>query len=455
MAAPASLAARAQRDPGLLKRALADPGLRSKLPSSMLTTAQRRARAVNAQAAQRQADQSAFTDVSRPLSGSALTTAANQITAGQYDPQFAELDSQQKQIGAQRDQSLTRERAIYDQLQKFAASQLAAQQSASTQNRAAIGNNTTTALGQLDAAGQQVQAQQAQDAAVRGSGLDGGSDARLAADQSALRAQIAGTGQIAGNLSSQNADALSAVLTGIGMATQARGAEQAGAIDTAARNSLSDLASKRQALQEKRGGSLADTLMKLRQQGADEYYTAAGLDLNQAKEVQAAHEAGVKHQEAVVARRNHAAEAKRSADITKRGQTLSHNDRAAALAERRTEAKNRATGKTPGSKKPVRGPGALTASQENTAWNRIGRASSALRGLIGSPQGAKLTDQQLIDGLVADPKSPVKGVSPEEAYIALSLARHNGKMSDAAVQKAHQLSLHIGNRYPVIPVGGK
>jgi hypothetical protein len=275
----ADLAARAKRDPALMKRVLANPNLRYKLPTSMLSVAQRRSR-TNAQAAKAstRAD-AALNDPTTPLAGANLAGIAQKIVNGQYDPQTAALDHQGSQAVAQGAQAIKTTGGIYDQIAKYqtaALNQQNAQQAAGAQATAGL---ASAASGQVDAAAMQQRAQAARDAQIRGTGLDGGSLDALAARVATAKDSIGQRGQIAGDNLAANAQTNNAVLGGIGAATQQHGGESQVNIGNATRGTLADLASKRQGVATAKGGAYADDLMKLRQQATDEYYTSAGLGL--------------------------------------------------------------------------------------------------------------------------------------------------------------------------------
>jgi hypothetical protein len=275
----ADLAARAKRDPALLKRALANPNLRYKLPTAMLSVAQRRAR-TNAQAAKASTQaNAALNDPTTPLAGANLAGIAQKIVNGQYDPQTADLNRQGSQAVAQGAQAVKTTGGIYDQIAKYQTAALTRQNAQQAAGAQATAGLATAASGQVDAAAEQQRAQAARDAQVRGTGLDGGSLADLAGRVATAKDSIAQRGQIAGDSLAANAQTNNAVLGGIGAATQQHRGETQTNIGNATRGTLADLASKRQGVELAKGGAYADDLMKLRQQATDEYYTSAGLGL--------------------------------------------------------------------------------------------------------------------------------------------------------------------------------
>lgn len=280
----ADLAARAKRDPALLKKALANPGLRYKLPSSMLSVAQRRAR-TNAQAAKaKQQTTNALSDPTTPLSGVNLVNVAHAAVDGAYDPQIAELARQQSQAKLQGEQAVKTTGGIYDTINNYQTAALnrqTAQQAAGAQNVAGI---YAGASGQVDAAAEQQRAQAARDAQVRGTGLDGGGMDALAARVASAQGNIAQRGQIAGDSLAANAQTNNAVLGGIGAATQQHRGEVQDAIGNQARASIADLAGKRTVVEGNKGADFVKQLLGLRQQSTDEYYTSAGLGLKAAGE---------------------------------------------------------------------------------------------------------------------------------------------------------------------------
>jgi hypothetical protein len=471
MATPApkaSLASRAARDPALLKRALANPGLRYKLPSSMLSVAQKRAR-TNAQAAKASAQSAAaLSDPTTPLSGPNLIAAAHTTANGLHDPTLAELARQTVAAKAQGQQAQRATGSIYDTINKYqtaALTQQNQQQAAGAQNVAGI---YTGAAGQVDAAAEQQRAQAAKDAQVRGTGLDGGSLADLASRVTTAKDNIAQRGQIAGDNLAANAQTNNAVLGGIGAATQQHGGEQRDAIGNQTRASLADLAGKRSVEEGNKGADFVKQLLGLRQQATNEYITEAGLNLKGATAAQASQDKAAQRQatakNAAAGRATTTANqaANRKAQEKKWGRTVNKygvtnaawyqwgktdagkQKRADAMAKAKTSGKG-AAGKSP----------FLAPAAQVSAKDTIDTAA----GLISQYRKThKYTDSQirqvLTSGVPADKKTgqvAIKPVPKDLLNAAMDVAV-NGYLSPANVKALHNRGIKVKRLgYPTSP----
>ena len=169
-AAPAPLGQRVAKDPNLLQRALRDPGLRSKLPDKYLTPAQREARQTNEFNRQ-------IGDVSTPLTGDAMVNASQRLVRMEYDPQYKNLDAEEKKVTASGKQQASWAAGYDRDAQAIMDANKTAQQNANAATEANMrqlaqqaGVGATAQLG----AGQQAAAM---DMGVRGAGLGGGTQA--------------------------------------------------------------------------------------------------------------------------------------------------------------------------------------------------------------------------------------------------------------------------------------
>lgn len=470
----ADLAARAKRDPALMKRVLANPNLRYKLPTSMLSVAQRRSR-TNAQAskAATQAN-AALNDPTTPLAGANLAGIAQKIVNGQYDPQTAELNHQGSQAVAQGAQAIKTTGGIYDQIAKYqtaALNQQNAQQAAGAQATAGL---ASAASGQVDAAAMQQRAQAARDAQIRGTGLDGGSLDALAARVATAKDSIGQRGQIAGDNLAANAQTNNAVLGGIGAATQQHGGESQTNIGNATRGTLADLASKRQGVATAKGGAYADDLMKLRQQATDEYYTSAGLGLKsqaQTNDVAAKKAARLHdtHQKAKTRETTTANQkANRDAQNRKWGRTVIQKygvtnaqwyqwgktpaglkKREAAIASAKASGKGAgAKGKSP----------FLPIAGQNTAKDTIDAARSLIDQLKAAGGSQSDIRTALLNGQPADKKTGqpfIKPVGKTYVNAAMDLAYLNGRLSQANVTALHRHGIKVKQLGYKMPVNAK
>lgn len=261
---------------GLLAKYQSNPGLRSKLPDSMLTPEQRAARKRN----------SFLAGISNPgstLAGPDLVNAATQITNSDFDPLLANIGTQEGQVKSDAATQGARSKSYYDTLNSIFNATNAAQGSANT---AAVGDAATRGAatqGAIQSAANQAQARMSQDAAVRGAGLEGTAPQTLAAQTATQGAQAATEAQRAQQAATDTGGAQAAFLRGLqGSAAQAGGEAQT-TITHDASGLLTKLAADRSTLQGQKAGALTDTLLKLRQQEADNAYTRAGLGLDAAK----------------------------------------------------------------------------------------------------------------------------------------------------------------------------
>lgn len=265
-----SLAQRVRNDPALLERALKDPGLRSKLPDKYLSSTQLTSR-------KDQQFRRNLGDISQPLTGDTMTRVAEGMVDREYRPQLQEIDQQEQRVQGQRDAQQGWARDYYKNIAGLFGSTQAGQTASNQQAVQAAQAQRTQALGTIDTANQQAQARGSQDAATRGAGLDGGAMEDLAAKaaQAKMRAGAQGDLGVAG--ADQAGRAQSAVLAGIGAATQQRGGETQGQISTVASNRLGDLGTERKRLRTDREGELTDTLMKMRGGEVERLLTEKGI----------------------------------------------------------------------------------------------------------------------------------------------------------------------------------
>lgn len=201
-----SLAGRAKRDPQLLRRALKSPGLRSKLPSSMLTGHQRRQRVANTLRTRQQAAAGQKrARLNAPITpGSSLTERGlNRETRNALDVKYGPLEQQQRQ-GVGEAQAWQHDiGGYYDQYLKQIAQQAA--------NVRAIGGQANTAMqglqggvtGLATADLKDVQGAANKDAAQRGT--TAGDVSGMASNAAAIRQALVGS--FAAQQTTQNAAA--------------------------------------------------------------------------------------------------------------------------------------------------------------------------------------------------------------------------------------------------------
>jgi hypothetical protein len=194
MASKLSLAQRAKKDPKLRKRALANPGLRSKLPASMLPTAMRQQREMNARLKQPITPGSAITE--RDLARESKSA---------MDVKYGPLEAAQKQ-GLAEEQTRGRDVAgFYDQyLRQIAAHSANVQAIGQQATNAGLGvQSGITGLANTDLSS----INQAATASAGARGASAGDISQMANSAAAVRQSLVGSfvAQQAGqNAASQN-----------------------------------------------------------------------------------------------------------------------------------------------------------------------------------------------------------------------------------------------------------
>ena len=323
----APLATRVKRDPALLQRALADPGLRSKLPANLLSPTQRAARETNAF----QAD---IGDVTTPITGPHAVRAAQQILGSDYAQQGRDLDRQERSVNAESYAQQRWSQAYDQQAQGILGAQGAAQGNANTAAKQAAVDARARMIAGIGGAQQGVDQRATQDAAVRGQGLEGGAGRDTAAATDVAAERAAQQGAAAQQDTQMRGDAQSAFLRGLASVGALRGQEAQGAIRTTASNRLGKVNEVREGLRTDRAGKLSDTLLKLRGNERDSYLAQVGLG-NTAQNNQLDYLLG-KSSLAQAAKDKAAGRG-----VTRRGQTLSAAERAADRASREKTAAQR------------------------------------------------------------------------------------------------------------------
>lgn len=415
MSTKKTLAQRAKTDPALLARALGNAGLRSKLPTSMLTPAQQAQRYANAPAVP-----------GGTLTNGQVAQQSQQAADLQYGPNALALQQQRNKDAA----------GWYDQYKASLAQYLGNTQAAGDAAVTALGNlqKGVTGLAQADqAAGQQRAEQlraltggQAQDMTPTNSAAAGVRQAMLAA--------IGGQQVAANTANSKYADALANVVAP-GQKLQAQMAGQ---------GALRDLGDKINLVK-------ASTTSQL---VGGEQKSVAQAAADQERLRQALAIAGLSSQTQIAKTRLTTSTARRGQDISARNAAA--NRQAAAerqkntisAASKRQKIQLAANSKN---KKPTTGLGSLNQNQENTVRARIDKVYGQLKtglqpdGSVKAPNGKVLkTDADIITTLEAD------GLSTEEATAALSLLRHNGKISRAAADQLNNIGVHIGGHYKIV-----
>lgn len=266
----ASLAQRAKHDPALLARALKDPGLRSKLPVSLLTPELRQGR-------QNRLTQAAIGNPLAPLQGNTLQHLARTIVDADYQPAFSDLDRS-------RGQTVQDTGELGRRAQDYFAGLAGVQQNAVTGTQQGA-TDLDTRLKQIaddqaaKLSGVQQQGQQAiqADQAVRGGGLQADAASKLAQTIAAAQSQAAAGSTATRTAAAEHGATAADLARGMASAGAQRGGETQGNIALGGQAQLAQILAKRQGLTDQRRGDYTKTLMDLRQNQADTQLAAQTL----------------------------------------------------------------------------------------------------------------------------------------------------------------------------------
>jgi hypothetical protein len=315
------------RKPKTLAQKRANPGLRSTLPDSQLTSSQLAARKYTR--AKKADDTNPLYDPSKQLAGHDLAVAAQRIVDAQLKPKLAASDYAASQAKRQGEALAARVGGYYAQRapeDTAAADRAKALAAMTNQSVAAVQGAARQDLQQASAT---EGARQAADASLRGGGLGGDTStvpqtiARAQSQQDMLQpaqaALVASQGQGWAGLSNAMAQS-----------RQMRGGEVQGELATGQQTALAKLAAERAATEGTRGDLTTEQVNKLRQGSFENLVTMKGLNIKQSdlslqeKKIKA--DTAAKAAARSVSRRN----TRDRLASTERGQTLSHQDRVAS-----------------------------------------------------------------------------------------------------------------------------
>jgi hypothetical protein len=271
-----SLSYRLKKVPGLLAKYRSDPGLRSKLPNQYLTPGQLASRKHN----------QFLAGISNPagtLAGPDLVNAAQQITNSEFDPLLKDISSQQDLSSRNQAAVAGAGKGYATGLNNLFGSIIGSQDAANTAAVQGAQQRAAATQGQIGAADQAAQAALAHDAAVRGADLQAGGAANQAARTAEQQAQAAQEAQRAQQAASDTGSAQAAFLRGLQGAAAQQAGEFQGQVANQGAQQQASLTAQRNKLNSQKVGQFTDTLLKLRQQEADNLFTKAGLNLDQAK----------------------------------------------------------------------------------------------------------------------------------------------------------------------------
>jgi hypothetical protein len=214
-----------KRTPSLAQRR-ADPGLRSRLPMSQLTPAQQASRRRNQQVA---ADnKNPLYDPTTQLAGHSLVAAAAQLADEQIKPKVDAYNRQITSATTQGTALASRAGDYYKQLAQQAMGTVASQKALSDMlnaQTAQVGQQSQAAFAGM---GQAEQQRQAQDTALRGTGLGGDSGARVATELANQQGTAATLQQGSANQAAQTGSSWASLANAMSQAGQLRGGEVQG-----------------------------------------------------------------------------------------------------------------------------------------------------------------------------------------------------------------------------------
>jgi hypothetical protein len=327
-----------KRTPSLAQRR-ADPGLRSRLPMSQLTPAQQASRRRNQQVA---ADnKNPLYDPTTQLAGHSLVAAAAQLADEQIKPKVDAYNRQITSATTQGTALASRAGDYYKQLAQQAMGTVASQKALSDMlnaQTAQVGQQSQAAFAGM---GQAEQQRQAQDTALRGTGLGGDSGARVATELANQQGTAATLQQGSANQAAQTGSSWASLANAMSQAGQLRGGEVQGQL----LNRLATQQGRQQIadVEATRGDLTTDQLTKLRQQAYENLVTNQGLNIkqqdlqNQLLNIKTDAQTATANRRAANTRAQNsinaqASRANQSTATTRRGQDLSASNAAAGRA---------------------------------------------------------------------------------------------------------------------------
>ena len=290
-----------------------------------------------------------------PLAGARLRRAASKLTSLEFGEARDALGREMSQATTQGRELANRTSDYYSQLAQEEAGMVARQQAIGTELQNTLSKTGAEAQTALSTVEQEAAQRAAQDAALRGQGLSGGGQERVAAEIAAARglaAQGTQTAQQTSALTTANWANLSNVAnTARGMA----GGETLTRYQNQLANTQNDIRGRRASLDRQAAAKRVGNLLELRQQGFENTLAARGLDVDLAEiqadmqQSQAANKlARARIKSAERQNKQRLAVQKRGQDISswtqRRGQNVTAKQRAADRASRERIAKARSRG---------------------------------------------------------------------------------------------------------------
>lgn len=444
MAKKKTLAQRIASDPKLKAKYLANPGLRSKLPDSMLSPAQRAQRQSNA-------FNNAPVTPGSNVTNRALGVEANNAAMLQFGSERQGLQTQQAQA-----QQLGR-----DQNDWYAAyrNELAAH-AANTQaiTAAAVGQDQALQAGvrPLDnAQSAEQQAAMQKQAAIQGTTVDPSLTTTASNASQVRQSMLAGYGALQAGIGGANSRYADTLATVVAPTQQLQARAQAANKVSQVGSQLTDLGRREGTYKTQyTTGRVADEQKNVLAQQAlgldvTKAQTTAALGAQRIKETHRSATLSHKDRQASIKARNAAEGAK----VNSHGYT--NSQWAAMTAEQRrqiiaSDAKKTGKGRAV---KPSAGPGSLTPTAEANIVSQIEKVHQALTsGQLSTTDpltGAKTTKKATPAQILNDLKS--KNVDPRVLAVARSKLHNNGKgIGPYGVENAHALGIHVGPHWKVI-----
>lgn len=469
-----SLASRVASDPALLKRALANPGLRAKLPDKYLTVAQRQTRATNARLAQPVTPGSTMTEGDLARAAKNATTVKYAPAEQQLGQNLTDANNAKTDTGHWFDDYLKALAQHNTNVQGF--------QGQASQQLTDLGKGVTGLAG---AESSQMNAQANADASSRGA---------TAADTSKLQSDAAAIRQaLVGSFVAQQAQTGAANNTYADTLANVVGPGQKVTALTAAGRRIQAVKDKQTALKGEEGAfnqSYRDTGRQDEVKNTLARMTLAGTQANQAASQAAtttrlqqsspagkAAAAAATTEAQIAAKHGYsvhdwrmlgpdgrsakiAADKKKPADTTYTsgpfaGRTKSEVD-GMPTSKRLRIVNDYNKNKGPGGKpkagpKPATGPGSVSSAAENKAVGQVSQLSGIMthppRWDAGPKKGQIMTAEDVRAHQLAN------GADPRIVAVAYSLAKNNGKLGPDGVKQAHALGIHVNGRWDQVGNG--
>ncbi len=418
-----------------VKKKLANPGERSKLPASALTPQQRQQRQMNQRLDAPIANlpgtpyQSSTTERQLAHQANAATTVEFGGSEQATKQALAQAVQHQQNVGSYYDDYRTQLQALQGQAQAFNAGAMAAAQQypgmvtgLAGQTQQQVQQNQASRGPEQGAIGAQTTATDASNAAAVGQSTA----AALGANQALLGGvQQTYLGQLANNVApAQKIQAVNQAQTGI---TNAQSdiktlKQKEGAYNSSYRQNARDSETK---------NLLAGATLGLNAQKASDTNKNADATRKANSDAKAA---TLKQQIRSESDRHAEAIARAKTDRDRLAETKRHNKEMADI--RRAN-----KGKTI---KPATGPGSISSSAENSVVSKVNQLKQLMGHSVwpgGPRKGKPMTAEEVRHHYQA------QGVDDNIIHLAYSLAKNNGQVGPDGVKAAHALGIHVNGRW--------